>query len=678
MVINDIWGTIRIEKKYEGIINSKEFQELKNKSQLGLNSSPNATHTRYQHSIGVYFLACKLIEICKNKFSDVLTITEEDEEAIKCMALVHDIGHGAFSHVSEKFLEGTHEERSIEILLDPDSETHKAIINSFGDKVLDKVVDLIQMKKRIKENGEIKDDNTLTLIISKLLSGGIDIDRIDYIFRDSKFVLNQTNDFSAILENIDLECIDDNLEIVFDESAEYSIANFFNKRFELYDELYFDNNSRVIEEILDKLLKRTGKKITWSSTESEINSFIKECELSDDLIVKRYAEILISRKVDSNFTVKELNSKHDFDLFKERLLSNIPELKEYEEALFSSYCKVSTYNKDNKIFINKNGLIVDISECSKILNSSLTKEKYIFGIDLFLLNMLLKKDKYDDKKIKKILSKIKTLNSAEIEQEKKYVFDKDISTDPKEEFKLIRDSLELSNPEYIENNDIYYDYNGVLDAKRIAVRKRTDGSGKEEWNVKRPLNDKTSISKRNEITCYSKEEVLRFLRKEWRIRIKDLEEVVTLKTLRAKYNLEYKGGVFELVFDKTTPFVDEEEFDPNYMIECELKSGKSAGLYFINKIIKKFPFINESNMSKKEIALQNIKDLKRAEAKEKWEKVRLIILSMKQKYTITDLYEEFYRAGLKEVEHLVLLNLLEDFIDIGYVYRSAYTYQTKL
>lgn len=105
MIVNDVWGTIKIEPKYETIIESKEFIDLKNKTQLGLNCNPNAIHTRYQHSIGTYFLACKLIDICKNKFSEILNINKEDEEAIKCMALIHDIGHGCFSHVSEKFLE---------------------------------------------------------------------------------------------------------------------------------------------------------------------------------------------------------------------------------------------------------------------------------------------------------------------------------------------------------------------------------------------------------------------------------------------------------------------------------------------------------------------------------------------------------------------------------------------
>lgn len=181
-------------------------------------------------------MVCKLIDICKKRFCDKIVITEEEEKAFKVMALIHDIGHGCFSHVSERYLKGTHEERTVNLLEDDASEIHNVLISPpFGPRVLEKVIELIQMKKKICSKVEIDDINNLMLIIGKLLSGGIDVDRIDYIRRDSINVLGQDADFSDILEAIDLEFIDDSLEVVFSEEAEYSIANFFNKRFELYD-----------------------------------------------------------------------------------------------------------------------------------------------------------------------------------------------------------------------------------------------------------------------------------------------------------------------------------------------------------------------------------------------------------------------------------------------------------
>ena len=118
----------------------------------------------------------------------------------------------------------------------------------------------------------------------------------------------------------------------------------------------------------------------------------------------------------------------------------------------------------------------------------------------------------------------------------------------------------------------------------------------------------SSISKRDEKNFTSLEDALLFLQKEWNIPITELTEKITLNTQRIKYDLTYGAGLFEMVFDKTTPIVSENMYEPNFMIECELKQGNSSGLYFINEIIKRFGFIEECKYSKKEIALNSVKN----------------------------------------------------------------------
>lgn len=607
MIINDIWGRIAIESKYEPILNSKEFTSLKNKTQLGLNCNVNATHTRYQHSIGTYYLACKLIEICKSKFSDRLFIDEKDEQAIKCMALVHDIGHGCFSHVSEKHLEGTHEDRTERLLKDENTEIHKAIVSSFGKDVLERTIELLKLKEKIKTEGKAPYAKNLVFIISKLLSGGIDIDRIDYIFRDSRYALGEDNDFSSILDSIDLACIDGTLEIVFEKDAEFKLANFFNKRFEMYDTVYLSSQTRMLESIFGKFLEATGTTLTWDTTEIEMNNIFRENLESDDPVIKRYASLLVGRKIDSNIIIKECSTEKEFSYLKERLLAKVPILRDYEQLILSSSTKVSIYNKANKVFIDRGGLIQDISESSKILNSSLQKENYILAVDTYLLKLLLAKDKVPKEQIDSILDKIEKVMAPEIEQEKKYVFTDDINMSPEEAFSEVRSALGLTSPKIVNNIDTYYDYNSILESYRIAVRKRVS-EGKVEWTVKRPLNDKTSISKRAEKNFATMEEVIRFLKTQWNIPIDSLSEVVTLKTQREKYNLEYADGFFEVVFDKTTPNYNGEDYEEDYMVECELKKGNSAGLFFIDNLIKNLSFIKECTSSKKERALSQIRN----------------------------------------------------------------------
>ena len=80
-------------------------------------------------------------------------------------------------------------------------------------------------------------------------------------------------------------------------------------------------------------------------------------------------------------------------------------------------------------------------------------------------------------------------------------------------------------------------------------------------------------------------------------------------TEREKYDITYGDGTFEIVFDKTIPSIDDKELKPNYMIECELKSGNSSGLYFIDKILRQLNFIEECEYSKKEIAIQKMKKI---------------------------------------------------------------------
>ncbi|HBA38125.1 MAG TPA: hypothetical protein DCY94_05335 [Firmicutes bacterium] len=608
MTVRDIWGKIEVERDFELILNCKEYGDLRNKTQLGLNTNANANHTRYQHSLGVYFLVCKLIDICKKKFEGRLVITEDDEKALKVMALVHDIGHGCFSHVSERTLDGTHEERTVNILKDENTEIHRVLTSPpFGQKILDKVLELIQMKEKLKNKEGLDATNNLMLIIRKLLSGGIDIDRIDYIFRDSANVLGENNDFSGILDSIDLEYVEDSLEVVFDERAEYAIANFFNKRFELYDTVYCSTPTRILESIFDKLIEMTGFELTWNTSEVEMNNFFRECENDTNEIARRYARFLSTRSIDTDIIHKEINDFSSFEFEKNKILNAVPELKSHPNCIFVDSVNINIYNQKNKVFIKKGGLIRDIKECSRILNSDLRKEKHIFAVDLVALEHSLKRAGKTKEEIASIIKRIKKAMSPEIEQEKKYTFNEK-STDPKTDFAEIKRCLNLGSCKLIENDDVYYDKDGVLQELHINLRRR-EKENETEWTLKRPVKDSSSISKRNEKNFSSKEEALAFLRSEWGLIIDDVEEEITLKTKRAKYTLECFGGVFELVFDKTVPYVDGVAYPSFYMIECELKSGNSSGLYFINQKIKSFDFIDECNQSKKEIAEEIVSTL---------------------------------------------------------------------
>ncbi len=607
MEIYDLWGKIVIDNKFKEIVNSREFKNLKLKNQLGL--TKDSSHTRYDHSIGVFHLAKKLVDLCKKRFSHIIDITIEDEEAILLMALVHDIGHGAYSHVAERVLEGSHEERTVAILIDENSHIHSAIVNNFSYDILEKVVDLIKSQKSIKNNDKKANNAGLAFILGKLLSGGIDIDRLDYISRDSKELLHEENDYISILEAIDIECINDSLEIVFDGSAEYAISNFFNKRFEMYDNHYLKKDTIALERIFRSYIQYKNYDIKWTTNQIELeNEFLKDLNSSDP-IISRYAKLLHYKEIDASVLVQEFSDALDFVNFKNKLISFVPETSLLAEAVLEETRTINIYSPKNKIYMRKNGIITDISECSKILNSELCKVKQVYSIDLELAAIILSNKGYSTEQIKNILRKILKCYEPEIEQEKKYEFISDASSDEIAEtiFK-IKEKLNLVNSKNDNNEDKYYDDdNHTLGFNSINLRKRVV-NGIEEFTLKRKIEDSSSNTKRREIPFTSLENAISYIKLNYELPLKEIKETVGINTKREKYLIELYGGSYEFVFDLSSYSLNGEEKGNFIMIECEHKSGSTVGLYFINQLLQEFNVLFESRNSKLDIAKKNLEN----------------------------------------------------------------------
>ena len=113
-VYDIIHGYINIDPLAKRIIETEEFQRLREIKQLGCCNQvfPSAIHTRFEHSLGVYHLAKKYIQIL-NKDGQ---FTDEDIKCITVGALIHDIGHGPYSHLFDEIVSNDHEYRSIELL----------------------------------------------------------------------------------------------------------------------------------------------------------------------------------------------------------------------------------------------------------------------------------------------------------------------------------------------------------------------------------------------------------------------------------------------------------------------------------------------------------------------------------------------------------------------------------
>ncbi|MDO9634754.1 MAG: HD domain-containing protein [Paludibacter sp.] len=234
-IINDpVFGFINIPNDFlYDIIQHPYFQRLSRIKQLGLSSYvyPGAQHTRLQHSLGAMHLMGEAISQLRLAGH---TITPDEESAVKACILLHDIGHGPFSHALEHSLVPgvSHEEISLLIM--------KKINLEFGGK-LDKSIAIFQNKYP-------------KIFLHQLVSGQLDMDRLDYLSRDSFFcgVSEGIIGASRIIKMLNLH----EGRLVVEAKGIYSIEKFLVARRLMYWQVYLHKTSVAAEKMLVNILKR--------------------------------------------------------------------------------------------------------------------------------------------------------------------------------------------------------------------------------------------------------------------------------------------------------------------------------------------------------------------------------------------------------------------------------------
>ena len=161
------------------LINTREFQRLRRIKQLGLSEMvfPGANHSRFAHSIGVMHVARLMLEGL-SRSNDVI-ITIEQRTAVLAAAVLHDIGHGPFSHAFEKITNDEHEKRTIEIITDSSTEVN-AVLKKFDGNLPERLRVFFE-----KEDGEENGKNGIPHMLIDIISSQLDADRADYLLRDS-------------------------------------------------------------------------------------------------------------------------------------------------------------------------------------------------------------------------------------------------------------------------------------------------------------------------------------------------------------------------------------------------------------------------------------------------------------------------------------------------------------
>lgn len=631
-IIRDvIHGDIFIDEKYVAVIDTREFQRLRRIKQLSVANMvfPGAEHTRFAHCIGTFHVMRMIIEHFEPLFQKCgLEITEQEKDAALVAALLHDIGHGPYSHAFEGVLQSlghkdiNHEQLGVMIIRSEHTEIHEVLTREFGEDFPDAVANIILKKQEVKQIPFNKSTKKLDLqfVLSSLLSSQLDADRMDYMLRDAWYTGAKygTIDLSRTINSMSLAINPENDQfcVCVEERYLVDIENCLLGRYQMHKEVYYHSIKCEMEEVIGRILRQVKKlyeekklknvdqlpeaiRMMFAEEEFDIMKYIS---LDDNIMyylfenwmndedpeLKALCSTLINRNKYKKIVVKR---ETDIDNFKQEVTeilrkANPDATAENEAFLLTVKDKLKMYKnmKENILIQDRFGNLLDIGEVSEILNFGRTEEKnYIF------INFDLVKEKYKDLyvAIKRLTEKYRSRN--QVEREAKYIVD---STDL---WDKVKDEIIGMNGYVIEEQgkkeqiDTYYDTKeGTLKKNDITLRIRKIGD--RQWcTLKIPVKTQISnqedshsvryeyeeeIEENNIQKCaelfHGKSELLDAIDKDV------LTETLIVKNNREKFNITEKNDdsiKFEMVFDDVSyKNCINDRYSKNYQVEIELKS----------------------------------------------------------------------------------------------------------
>jgi uncharacterized protein len=270
----------RVERSVDGLLfrllNTIEVQRLRRIRQLGMASLayPGADHSRYSHSLGVMETARKIIDQLRRNFY----ISDEQETVCLAAALLHDLGHGPFSHVFERVTGIDHEDLTYRVILDPDSEVHRILIAHDAT-----------LPKKIVEFLERKPGRTF---ICDILSSQLDADRLDYLLRDNLMTGSRYGgyDLRWLLVSMTIDSKSDRLAVTWKGVS--AVEAYLAARYHMYRNVYFHKVVRAGEGMLKLALQRAKRlaaqdRLEWPKREDNFHKAL----LGQKLTIQEFVEL---------------------------------------------------------------------------------------------------------------------------------------------------------------------------------------------------------------------------------------------------------------------------------------------------------------------------------------------------------------------------------------------------
>jgi uncharacterized protein len=227
-----IHNHISLDDQFLRIVDDPLFQRLRGIKQLGMAYLvyPGAQHTRFEHSLGVFHLATSV--------TSLLCLPKEDARLIHLSGLLHDIGHGPFSHIMESVGDRSHERQGANLITD----------STIADLIMDMGIDPKTIAGTLQG----------TTQFSPLISSEIDLDRMDYLLRDAHYTgVSSALDAGRLSAVMELE----NDTLVFREAGLGAVEALLLARFMMYPYVYYHHTARSAERMLGRaihILHRDG------------------------------------------------------------------------------------------------------------------------------------------------------------------------------------------------------------------------------------------------------------------------------------------------------------------------------------------------------------------------------------------------------------------------------------
>jgi len=329
-IYDNVYGFIGVYPLELEIIDHPLFQRLKNIKQLGMAYTvfPGAMHTRFSHSLGVMYLVDKI----GNKLIEDGSINKDDLSKLRLVALLHDIGHYPLSHTIESSMLKDNRDANHEIL-------GKEILNKYS------ISDILNQNYDSKEIGSIFNGESLNQTFNQLIHSELDVDRMDYLLRDSynTGVHYGQFDYEQILRKIS---VGENGLLCVDYKAVHAVENYITSRYYMYSQVYSHKTIGSFDQLVcsaysqmeDENIAPDFKAIESMDEESfyiyDDHFIVKllrdSVKQNENKYLKRMAEMILKREhLNLAYEVKDLMNSSDgkalpeYTLVKHRFSSTV-------------------------------------------------------------------------------------------------------------------------------------------------------------------------------------------------------------------------------------------------------------------------------------------------------------------------------------------------------------------